>query len=155
MKPIARFAGTQVAGCAPDEMGIGPIYAMRNLYKYLGIEGKDLDIVEMNEAFASQSIYCLRELGLDMDKVNPNGGAIALGHPIGATGARQVATLLAELQRQDKELGVVSMCARSVSSHSPLELWLTWLHQYWNGSGVPVCSGINIYSADMQLNLQL
>ncbi|KAJ5219187.1 uncharacterized protein N7498_001286 [Penicillium cinerascens] len=111
LKPIARFAGTQVAGCAPDEMGIGPIFAIQNLYKYLGIENKDVDIVEMNEAFASQSIYCLRELGLDMDRVNPNGGAIALGHPVGATGARQVATLLAELQRQDKEMGIVSMCA--------------------------------------------
>ncbi|KAJ5085924.1 hypothetical protein N7532_010695 [Penicillium argentinense] len=111
LKPIARFAGTQVAGCAPDEMGIGPIFAIQNLYKYLGIENRDIDIVEMNEAFASQSIYCLRELGIDMDKVNPNGGAIALGHPVGATGARQVATLLAELQRSDKEMGIVSMCA--------------------------------------------
>lgn len=101
-----------MAGCAPDEMGIGPIFAIRNLYKYLGVENKDIDIVEMNEAFASQSIYCLQELGLDMDKVNPNGGAIALGHPVGATGARQVATLLAELKRQDKEMGIVSMCAR-------------------------------------------
>lgn len=95
-------------------MGIGPIFAIRNLYKYLGVEAKDIDLFEMNEAFASQSIYCLRRLGLDMDKVNPNGGAIALGHPIAATGARQVATLLAELQRQDKELGIVSMCARYV-----------------------------------------
>lgn len=112
LKPIARFAGTQVAGCAPDEMGIGPIFAFQNLYKYLGIENKDVDIIEMNEAFASQSIHCIRELGIDMDKVNPNGGAIALGHPVAATGARQVATLLAELQRSDKEMGIVSMCAR-------------------------------------------
>lgn len=93
-------------------MGIGPIYAIPALYKYLGIEKKDVDIFEMNEAFASQSIYCIRELGLDIDKVNPNGGAIALGHPVGATGARQTATLLAELRRQDKEIGIVSMCAR-------------------------------------------
>ncbi|KAL4961292.1 thiolase family protein [Aspergillus stella-maris] len=111
LKPIARFAGTQVAGCAPDEMGIGPIEALRNLYKHSGISQKDVDVFELNEAFASQSIYCIRELGIDMDKVNPNGGAIALGHPIGATGARQTATLLAELQRQDKEVGIVSMCA--------------------------------------------
>ncbi|KAL4951467.1 Thiolase, N-terminal domain-containing protein [Aspergillus filifer] len=111
LKPLARFAGTQVAGCAPDEMGIGPIDAIRNLYKHSGISQKDVDIFELNEAFASQSIYCMRELGIDMDKVNPNGGAIALGHPIGATGARQTATLLAELQRQDKEVGIVSMCA--------------------------------------------
>ncbi|KAL4789477.1 Thiolase, N-terminal domain-containing protein [Aspergillus venezuelensis] len=111
LKPLARFAGTQVAGCAPDEMGIGPIDAIRNLYKHSGISQKDVDIFELNEAFASQSIYCIRKLGIDMDKVNPNGGAIALGHPIGATGARQTATLLAELQTQDKEVGIVSMCA--------------------------------------------
>ncbi|KAL4810789.1 Thiolase, N-terminal domain-containing protein [Aspergillus unguis] len=111
LKPIARFAGTQVAGCAPDEMGIGPIDAIRNLYKHSGISQSDVDIFELNEAFASQSIHCIRELGIDMAKVNPNGGAIALGHPIGATGARQTATLLAELKRQDKEVGIVSMCA--------------------------------------------
>lgn len=93
-------------------MGIGPIFAIQNLYRYLGIENKDVDLVEMNEAFASQSIYCLRELGIDMSKTNCNGGAIALGHPVGATGARQTATLLAELRRQDKEVGIVSMCAR-------------------------------------------
>ncbi|KAL2835304.1 Thiolase, N-terminal domain-containing protein [Aspergillus pseudoustus] len=111
LKPLARFAGTQVAGCAPDEMGIGPIPAIRNLYKHSGISQNDVDIFELNEAFASQSIHCIRELGIDIDKVNPNGGAIALGHPIGATGARQTATLLAELKRQDKEVGIVSMCA--------------------------------------------
>ncbi|KAL4929444.1 thiolase family protein [Aspergillus undulatus] len=111
LKPLARFAGTQVAGCAPDEMGVGPIDAIRNLYKHSGVSQSDVDIFELNEAFASQSIHCIRELGIDMDKVNPNGGAIALGHPIGATGARQTATLLAELKRQDKEVGVVSMCA--------------------------------------------
>lgn len=100
-----------MAGNAPDEMGISPIFAIRNLYKYCGIEQSDVGIFELNEAFASQSIYCIRELGLDMAKVNPNGGAIALGHPIGATGTRQVATLLAELQKQDAEMGIVSMCA--------------------------------------------
>ncbi|OJJ04158.1 hypothetical protein ASPVEDRAFT_172062 [Aspergillus versicolor CBS 583.65] len=111
IKPVARFAGTQVAGCAPDEMGVGPIDAIRNLYKHSGVSQSDVDIFELNEAFASQSIYCIRELGIDMAKVNPNGGAIALGHPIGATGGRQTATLLAELKRQDKEVGIVSMCA--------------------------------------------
>ncbi|KAL4866291.1 hypothetical protein BDV12DRAFT_173195 [Aspergillus spectabilis] len=111
LKPLARFAGTQVAGCAPDEMGIGPIDAIRNLYKHSGVSQSDVDIFELNEAFASQSIYCIRELDIDITKVNPNGGAIALGHPIGATGARQTATLLAELKRQDKEVGIVSMCA--------------------------------------------
>ncbi|KAL3432366.1 Thiolase, N-terminal domain-containing protein [Aspergillus tetrazonus] len=111
LRPIARFAGTQVAGCAPDEMGVGPIDAIKRLYKNSGVSQSDVDIFELNEAFASQSIHCIRELGIDMAKVNPNGGAIALGHPIGATGARQTATLLAELARSDKEVGVVSMCA--------------------------------------------
>ncbi|KAL1982636.1 hypothetical protein VTN96DRAFT_1071 [Rasamsonia emersonii] len=111
LKPIGRFVGTQVAGCAPDEMGISPVFAIPQLYKYTGVEQKDIDIFEINEAFASQTLYILRTLGLDPAKVNPKGGAIALGHPVGATGARQTATLLAELARQDKELGVVSMCA--------------------------------------------
>ncbi|GAB1216369.1 hypothetical protein ATERTT37_005583 [Aspergillus terreus] len=112
LKPIARFAGTQVAGCEPDEMGISPVFAIQNLYKYLGVEKNDVDVFELNEAFASQTIHCVRELGLDLEKVNPNGGAIALGHPVGATGTRQVATLLAQLKNQDKEMGLVSMCAR-------------------------------------------
>ncbi|KAL1970671.1 hypothetical protein VTN77DRAFT_4315 [Rasamsonia byssochlamydoides] len=111
LKPIGRFVGTQVAGCAPDEMGISPVFAIPQLYKYAGVEQKDIDIFEINEAFASQTIYILRKLGLDPAKVNPKGGAIALGHPVGATGGRQTATLFAELQRQDKELGIVSMCA--------------------------------------------
>ena len=98
-------------GCAPDEMGIGPIHAIPALYKYTGVEQKDVDIIELNEAFASQTLACIRHLGLDEERVNPNGGAIALGHPTGATGARQTATLFAELSRQDKELGIVSMCA--------------------------------------------
>lgn len=112
MKPLGRFIGTQVKGCAPDEMGISPIYAIPALYRYTGIDQKDVDIFELNEAFASQTIACIRKLGLDEEKVNPNGGAIALGHPTGATGARQTATLFGELQRQDKEIGIVSMCAR-------------------------------------------
>jgi len=111
LKPLGRFVGTQVTGCAPDEMGIGPIYAIPALYKYTGVEQKDVDLIELNEAFASQTIACIRELGLDEDKVNVKGGAIALGHPTGATGARQTATLFGELQRQDKEIGIVSMCA--------------------------------------------
>jgi acetyl-CoA acyltransferase 1 len=111
LKPLGRFIGTQVKGCAPDEMGIGPIYAIPALLKWCGIEMKDVDVMELNEAFASQTIACIRELGLDEEKVNPNGGAIALGHPTGATGARQTATLFAELRRQDREMGIVSMCA--------------------------------------------
>jgi acetyl-CoA acyltransferase 1 len=107
---IGKWAGTQVAGCKPDEMGIGPAIAIPKLLDYTGLKKEEIDIWEVNEAFASQAIYCLRELGLDEDKVNPKGGAIALGHPLGATGARMVAGLLAELERQGKETGVVSMC---------------------------------------------
>ncbi|KIW84759.1 hypothetical protein Z517_00147 [Fonsecaea pedrosoi CBS 271.37] len=111
IKPIGRFLGTTVAGCEPDEMGVGPIYAITALYKFTGISQKDVDIFEINEAFASQTIACLRVLGIDAEKVNPRGGAIALGHPTGATGTRQTATLFAQLEQEDKEFGVVSMCA--------------------------------------------
>ncbi|KAK0105609.1 hypothetical protein ONS95_004140 [Cadophora gregata] len=111
LKPLGRFVGTKVAGCAPDEMGISPVFAIPELFKYTGIDKKDVDICELNEAFASQSLYCIQKLGLDMEKVNPNGGAIAIGHPTGATGARQAATLFSELLRRDKEVGVISMCA--------------------------------------------
>ncbi|KAF2145083.1 uncharacterized protein K452DRAFT_356411 [Aplosporella prunicola CBS 121167] len=107
---IGKWAGTQVVGCKPDEMGIGPALAIPKLLDYTGLSKEEIGIWEINEAFASQSIHCIRELGLDMDKVNPKGGAIALGHPLGATGGRQLATLMPELERQGKELGVVSLC---------------------------------------------
>lgn len=112
LKPIARFLGTQVAGCEPDEMGMGPTLAIPQLYRYTGLEKRDVDIFELNEAFASQTLACIDTLGLDLDKTNPNGGAIALGHPTGATGCRQVATILAELSRQGAAVGITSMCAR-------------------------------------------
>lgn len=92
-------------------MGISPIYAIPALLEYTGLSLRDVDIIELNEAFASQTVACIRELELDESRVNPNGGAIALGHPTGATGARQTATLFGELRRQDKEIGIVSMCA--------------------------------------------
>jgi acetyl-CoA acyltransferase 1 len=111
LKPLGRFVGTQVKGCAPDEMGISPIFAIPALLEWTGVGLQDIDVIELNEAFASQTVACIRELGLDEEKVNPNGGAIALGHPTGATGARQTATLFGELRRQDKEIGIVSMCA--------------------------------------------
>ena len=107
---IGKWAGTQVVGCAPDEMGIGPALAIPKLLSYLDIPKEDIGIWEINEAFASQAIYCIRELGVDPEKVNPKGGAIALGHPLGMTGARQLATLMPELERQGQQLGVVSMC---------------------------------------------
>ncbi|KAF4495756.1 acetyl- acyltransferase [Fusarium agapanthi] len=111
LQPVARFLGTQVAGCEPDEMGMGPIYAIPRLYKPVGIEQKDVDVIELNEAFASQTLACISKLGLDVDRVNPNGGAIAIGHPTGATGTRQLATLISELGRRGEEIGVISMCA--------------------------------------------
>lgn len=107
---IGKWAGTQVVGCRPDEMGIGPALAIPKLLSHTGISKEDVGIWEINEAFASQAVYCVRELGIDQAKVNPKGGAIALGHPLGATGGRQLATLLPELERQGQQVGVVSMC---------------------------------------------
>ncbi|KAL1986804.1 hypothetical protein VTN96DRAFT_5457 [Rasamsonia emersonii] len=105
-----RWVATTVAGVAPDEMGIGPAAAIPKLLEQTGLNISDIGIWEINEAFASQALYCIRKLGIDEAKVNPKGGAIALGHPLGATGARQLATLLPEMERTDQELGVVSMC---------------------------------------------
>ncbi|RLV93636.1 3-ketoacyl-CoA thiolase B peroxisomal [Spathaspora sp. JA1] len=110
IKPIARFIGSSVAGVPSGLMGIGPSAAVPQLLQRLGLETKDIDIFELNEAFASQSIYCIDKLGLDYDKVNPYGGAIAIGHPLGATGGRVTSTLLNGLRAQQKELGVISMC---------------------------------------------
>ncbi|PLB36670.1 3-ketoacyl-CoA thiolase [Aspergillus candidus] len=105
-----RWVGTAVAGCAPDEMGVGPAVAIPKLLQMLDMNVGDVHLWELNEAFASQALYCTRKLGIDEAKVNPKGGAIAIGHPLGATGARQLATLLPEMQRTGQEVGVVSMC---------------------------------------------
>ncbi|KAK3628701.1 hypothetical protein LTR56_015662 [Elasticomyces elasticus] len=107
---IGKWAGTQVIGCKPDEMGIGPALAIPKLLDYTGVSKDEIGVWEINEAFASQAIHCVRTLGIDEALVNPKGGAIALGHPLGATGARQLAGLLPELERQGKEMGVISMC---------------------------------------------
>ncbi|GME53346.1 3-ketoacyl-thiolase [Neofusicoccum parvum] len=107
---VGKWAGTQVVGCAPDEMGVGPAIAIPKLLDYTGVKKEEVGIWEINEAFASQALYCIRKLGIQEEKVNPKGGAIALGHPLGATGARQLATLLPEMERQSQELGVISMC---------------------------------------------
>jgi len=109
-KPIGVYRGAKVVGCAPDEMGVGPAIAIPEVLKASGLTMADIDIFEINEAFAAQAIYCVKKLGVPAEKLNPNGGAIALGHPLGATGARQVATLMSELNRTGKKLGVVSMC---------------------------------------------
>jgi acetyl-CoA acyltransferase 1 len=99
-----------VVGVAPDVMGIGPAVAIPQALKQAGLSVKDIDIFEINEAFASQATYCVKTLGIPLAKLNPKGGAIALGHPLGCTGARQIATLLPELKRQNGRYGVVSMC---------------------------------------------
>ncbi len=99
-----------VVGVPPDIMGVGPAVAIPQAVARAGLSLADIDVFEINEAFASQCLYCVRELGIPVEKVNPNGGAIALGHPLGCTGARQIATLLHELRRTKTRFGVVSMC---------------------------------------------
>ncbi|MBM4236217.1 MAG: acetyl-CoA C-acyltransferase [Firmicutes bacterium] len=110
LKPLAVFRGFAVAGCPPDIMGVGPAYAIPKLMKLTGMKIEDIDLFELNEAFASQALYCVRELNIDPAKVNVNGGAIALGHPLGCTGAKLTATLLHEMKRRGSKFGVVSMC---------------------------------------------
>jgi acetyl-CoA acyltransferase 1 len=105
-----RWVATAIAGCAPDEMGVGPAVAIPKLLETTGLSVADVGVWEINEAFASQALYSIRKLGIDQAKVNPNGGAIAIGHPLGATGARQLADLLPELERSGQDIGVVSMC---------------------------------------------
>ena len=109
-EPLARFLGFAVAGVAPEIMGIGPIEAVPKLLKRLRIKQARIDLVELNEAFAAQSLPVIRELGLDSDRVNVNGGAIALGHPLGCTGAKLTATLLHEMKRREAKLGLVTLC---------------------------------------------
>ncbi len=110
VEPLARFVGSAVAGVDPRVMGIGPIPAVRKLLRRLGVDVAELDVVELNEAFASQSIAVIRELGLDPAKVNVNGGAIAIGHPLGMSGARLVVTLLHELRRRGGRYGLATLC---------------------------------------------
>ncbi|HEY1333745.1 MAG TPA: thiolase family protein, partial [Myxococcaceae bacterium] len=110
VKPLGYFVDFQVAGVPPEIMGIGPVPAVRKLLAKNKLEVKDIDLFELNEAFAAQALYCIRELGIDRSKVNVNGGAIALGHPLGTTGTRLTATLLRELKRRGGRYGVVTMC---------------------------------------------
>jgi acetyl-CoA acetyltransferase family protein len=110
VEPLGAFVGSAVAGVDPRVMGIGPVPAVRKLLDRAGVEVGDIDLVELNEAFASQSLVVIRELGLDPDKVNVNGGAIALGHPLGMSGARLVVTLLHELQRRGGRYGLATLC---------------------------------------------
>ncbi len=110
VKPLGYFVDFAVAGVPPDIMGIGPVPAVKKLLAKNKLTVKDIDVFELNEAFAAQSLYCIRELGLDQSKVNPNGGAIALGHPLGVSGARMTGTILRELARRGGKYGVVTMC---------------------------------------------
>ncbi|KAJ3243654.1 3-ketoacyl-CoA thiolase, peroxisomal [Chytriomyces hyalinus] len=110
LKPLARFLGYTAVGCPPTIMGVGPALAIPDVLAQTGLSIKDIGVWEINEAFASQAVYCVKKLGIPVEKVNPKGGAIAFGHPMGATGARQVATLLPELRRKKEKYGVISMC---------------------------------------------
>ena len=110
LEPLGAFRGFAVAGCEPDEMGIGPVFAVPKLLKAHGLSVSDIDLWELNEAFASQALYCRDRLGIDPDKFNVNGGAIAIGHPYGMTGSRCVGHLLLEGERRGAKLGVVTMC---------------------------------------------
>jgi acetyl-CoA acyltransferase len=110
VKPLGYFVDYAVAGVPPEIMGVGPVPAVRKLLERNKLKIEDIDVFELNEAFAAQSLHCVRELGIPMDKVNPNGGAIALGHPLGVSGARMVATILRELKRRNGRYGVVTMC---------------------------------------------
>ena len=110
LQPLARFVGFAVAGVPPEIMGIGPIAAIPKVLKTTGVRKEDLDWIELNEAFAAQSLAVIRDLGLDPAKVNPLGGAIALGHPLGATGAIRTATLVHGLARRGGKYGMITMC---------------------------------------------
>jgi acetyl-CoA acyltransferase len=110
LKPLARFIAYATAGCPPEEMGIGPVFAIPKALKLAGLTLDQIDLIELNEAFAAQSLAVIKELGLDQEKVNVNGGAIALGHPLGCTGAKLTATILRELERRGGRYGMVTMC---------------------------------------------
>jgi len=110
LKPIGVMRGYKVVGVQPDEMGIGPAAAIPAVLDQVGLKIDDIDVYEINEAFAAQAVYCVKKLGIPEAKLNPLGGAIALGHPLGCTGARQIGTLLHQLRRTGQKTGVVSMC---------------------------------------------
>ena len=110
LKPLARFVAYATAGCPPEEMGIGPVHAIPRVLKVAGLKLEDIDVIELNEAFAAQAVAVIKTLGLDPERVNVNGGAIALGHPLGCTGAKLTATILRELEGRGGRYGMVTMC---------------------------------------------
>jgi acetyl-CoA acyltransferase len=109
-KPLARFVAFAAAGTLPEEMGVGPVYAIPKALKLAGLKLEDIDVIELNEAFAAQALAVIKLAGLDLERVNVNGGAVALGHPLGCTGAKLTATLLGELKRRSAKYGMVTMC---------------------------------------------
>src|SRR5919202_923600 len=110
IKPLARFLSYATAGCPPEEMGIGPVFAIPKALKLAGLTLAEIDLIELNEAFAAQSLAVIKTLGLDPERVNVNGGAIALGHPLGCTGAKLTASILRELERRGGRYAMVTMC---------------------------------------------
>lgn len=110
IKPLVRFVAFATAGYKPEEMGLGPVYAIPKALKMAGLKLEEIDVIELNEAFAAQALSVIKEAGLDPNKVNPNGGAVALGHPLGCTGAKLTATLIRELKRRNARYGIVTMC---------------------------------------------
>jgi acetyl-CoA acyltransferase len=110
IKPLARFVAFATAGYKPEEMGLGPVYAIPKALKLAGLKLSDIDVFELNEAFAAQALSVIKEAGLDPARINPNGGAVALGHPLGCTGAKLVASIIRELKRRNGKYGIVTMC---------------------------------------------
>jgi acetyl-CoA acyltransferase len=110
IEPLARFRAFATAGCPPEEMGVGPAFAIPKALKLAGLRLQDIDVIELNEAFAAQALAVIKLAGLDINRVNPNGGAIALGHPLGCTGAKLTASILRELERRNERYGLVTMC---------------------------------------------
>jgi acetyl-CoA acyltransferase len=108
--PMARLIAFATAGYLPEEMGLGPVYAIPKVLKMAGLKLENIDVIELNEAFAAQALSVIKEGGLDISRINPNGGAVALGHPLGCTGAKLTATLLRELKRRNAKYGIVTMC---------------------------------------------
>jgi acetyl-CoA acyltransferase len=110
LKPLARFVAYATAGCPPEEMGVGPVYAIPKALRLAGLSLNQIDVIELNEAFAAQALTVIKHAGLDPARVNPNGGAIALGHPLGCTGAKLTASIIRELQRRNGRYGLITMC---------------------------------------------
>ena len=110
IRPLVRYVSFATAGYKPEEMGLGPVYAIPKALKLAGLKLSEIDVIELNEAFAAQSLAVIKEAGLDPDRVNPNGGAIALGHPLGCTGAKLTSTIIREMKRRNARYGLVTMC---------------------------------------------